>query len=371
MAASEAPVREAVLLAVEELNAKGGVVGRSIQVVEADGASDPAVFAREAQRLIATERVATLFGCWTSASRKAVKTVVERYDHLLFYPVQYEGLEESPNIVYLGASPNQQILPAVSWSFAKLGRRFALVGSDYVFPRTAGAIIRDLLELRGGEVVAEHYLPLGATDFGAVVADLAAKAPDVILNTINGDSNVAFFRALRAAGLTSQRMPTLSFSLGEADAARIGLELLTGDYAAWNYFETIQSAENRRFLAAFRARGGLQPGDPGEAAYLGVNLWAQAVRDAGVATPQAIREAARNQSFRAPEGVVTIDSTTGHTWKTARVGRLLPDGQFEVVWSSEKPVRPAPFPPFRTRDAWEQFLLGLSRSWGGAWARPV
>jgi urea transport system substrate-binding protein len=372
MAISETSVRDATLLAIEEINAGGGVLGRRIEPVIADGKSDWPTFAREAERLINQEHVAVVFGCWTSASRKTVRPVFEKYDSLLFYPVQYEGLEQSPNIIYTGAAPNQQIIPAVKWSFDHLGKRFFLVGSDYVFPRTANAIIKAQVTALGGEIAGEEYLHLGSRDVAAVVQKIAAARPDVILNTINGDSNVAFFEALRRAGITPAQIPTLSFSLAEDELRRMDAHAMAGDYAAWNYFQSVDSPENRHFVQAFRARYGQDrvTDDPMEAAYFGVHLWARAVAAAGTTDVKEVRKALCNLSLAAPEGIVTIDGDTQHTWKTVRVGKIRADGQFEIVWSSQNPVRPIPYPSFRTRAEWKSFLTGLQTGWGGAWASP-
>lgn len=372
MAISETPVLNATLLALDEINRSGGLLGRKIEPVIADGRSDPAHFAAEAEQLIAQEKVSVIFGCWTSASRKAVKPVFERHGHLLFYPVQYEGLEQSPNIVYTGAAPNQQVMPAVSYCLEHLGPRVFLVGSDYVFPRTANTIIKDQVKALGGEVVGERYLPLGSDRVEGIVAEIAAARPDVILNTINGDSNVAFFKALRAAGVTPDRIPTMSFSIGEPELLQMDRAAMAGDYAAWNYFQSVDSGDNRKFIAAFRAWNGADSptSDPAEAAWFGVHLWAQAVREAGSPEPQAVRKAIRGQGLHAPEGLVYIDGSTQHTWKFVRIGRIRPDGQFDIVWSSRKPVRPLPFPIFRTRREWENYLENLHASWGGQWSNP-
>lgn len=372
MAISESSVRDATLLAIEELNAAGGVLGRRIEPVIADGRSDSPVFAREAERLIASEKVAVVFGCWTSASRKTVRPVFERLHGLLFYPVQYEGLEQSPNIVYTGAAPNQQIIPAVKWSLDHLGKRFFLVGSDYVFPRTANAIIKAQAAALGGEIVGEEYLRLGSLDANEVVQKIADARPDVILNTINGDSNVAFFAALRKAGITPSHIPTLSFSIAENELRRMDAKTMAGDYAAWNYFQSLRSPENLRFVAAFRKRFGQDrvTNDPMEAAYFGVHLWARAVAAAGTTEVSAVLAALKHQSFAAPEGIVSIDPDTRHTWKTVRVGKIRPDGQFEIVWNSENPTRPLPYPAFRSKPEWNAFLETLKDGWSGAWARP-
>jgi urea transport system substrate-binding protein len=372
MAISEGSVAQATQMALDEVNASGGLLGRPVQAVQVDGRSDWPTFARQAERLIAQERVSTVFGCWTSASRKTVRPVFEKHDHLLIYPVQYEGLEQSPNIVYTGAAPNQQIIPGVKWAVDHLGKRVFLVGSDYVFPRTANAIIRDLMVALRGTVVGEEYLLLGSKDVAATVARIRAVRPDVILNTINGDTNVAFFHALRAAGVTPARIPTMSFSLAEDELRVMGAGEMVGDYAAWNYFQSLPGDANRRFVERFRARYGRDrvTSDPMEAAYFGVHVWAQAVRDAGTDDVRAIRRAIRRQSYAAPEGIVYVDPETQHTWKYVRIGRIRGDGQFDVAWSSDKPVRPVPFPVLRTRGEWEAFLDGLFTRWHGRWANP-
>ncbi|MBT3379714.1 MAG: urea ABC transporter substrate-binding protein [Lentisphaerae bacterium] len=370
MAISEKSVVDATLLAIEEINREGGVLGRLIEPIVLDGKSDWPTFASAAERLIAAEQVAVVFGCWTSASRKTVKPVFERHDHLLFYPVQYEGLEQSANIVYTGATPNQQIIPAVTWCFDNLGRTFFLVGSDYVFPRTANAIIRHRVEALGGEIVGEEYAPLGDSDFRSAVQAIQRSKPDVILNTINGDSNVAFFRELRLAGITPDRTPTLSFSIAENELRVLGAEGVVGDYACWNYFQSVATEENGAFIASFRREYGADRvvDDPMEAAYLGVHIWAQGVRDAGTADVVQVRQAIPGQSYDAPQGLVHIDGDNRHTWKRVRVGKIREDGQFDVVWDSGKAVRPMPFPAYRSRAEWDRFLQDLYRGWGGSWA---
>ncbi|MBJ7260107.1 MAG: urea ABC transporter substrate-binding protein, partial [Chthoniobacterales bacterium] len=254
LAISARPVVDATLLAIEEINAQGGLLGRRLEPVIADGRSDSDVFAAEAERLMTKEKVSVVFGCWTSSSRKAVGPVFEKHNHLLFYPVQYEGLEQSPNIVYNGATPNQQVMPAVSYALANFGPRVFLVGSDYVFPRTANAIIRDQVAALGGEIVGELYMPLGGKNAAPIIDAIVAAKPDVILNTINGDSNIAFFRALREAGVRPDRLPVVSFSISETELPELGAEAMAGNYAAWNYFQSVDTPENRAFLEKFRAR---------------------------------------------------------------------------------------------------------------------
>ena len=375
MAISETPVVDAVLLAIEQLNASGGLLGgRKIVPIIADGRSDWPTFASESRRLISDEKVCAVFGCWTSASRKTVRPIFEELGGLLFYPVQYEGLEQSPNIVYLGAAPNQQIIPAVKWAFDNLGsRRFYLVGSDYVFPRAANAVISDQVKALGAQVVGEDYVPLGGKDVQGIVDRIVAAKPDVILNTINGDTNLAFFRALRTAGISPKEIPTISFSIGESELPSLNPSACAGDYAVWNYFQTLDGERNAAFVAAFRNRYGASRvvSDPMEAAYCAVNLWAQAVEEAGTENTDAVRKTILNQSMAAPEGVILIDPETQHAWRPVRVGRIRADGQFDIVWDSHRPVRPQPYPLSRTPVEWQQFLDSLFAGWNDHWAAPA
>jgi urea transport system substrate-binding protein len=372
MAISERAVVDATLLAIDEVNQSGGVLGRRLEAVVRDGRSDWPTFAREAERLIVEDRVAVTFGCWTSACRKQLKPIVEQHRHLLFYPLQYEGLEQSPYIVYTGAAPNQQIIPAVRWAADNLGSRFYLVGSDYVFPRTANAIIRHVVEILGGTIVGEDYVPLGSRDTRAIVQGIQRARPDVILNTINGDTNISFFEDVRRAGITPDDVPTMSFSVAETELRSMNLEHVAGNYAAWNYFQSIQRDENRTFLSRLHATYGTSrvADDPMEAAYVAVHLWALAVHDARSIEPDAVRRALGDQSYPAPQGVVYVDPETQHTWKMVRIGQIRPDGQFDIVWDSGKPVRPAPYPPYRSRAEWETFLQALHEGWRG-WANPA
>ncbi len=374
MAVSESGVVDAALLAVEELNKRGGVLGRPVEAVVADGRSDDTVFMQEAERLINQEQVVTLFGCWTSSSRKQVKSVVEEKDHLLIYPVQSEGMEQSPNIIYTGAAPNQQIIPAVGWAYAFLKkRRFYFIGSDYVFPRAAGAVIKDELKEMGVELVGETYVPLGHADFKEIAQKIVDSKADIILNTINGQSNTSFFHDLRNAGVKSAAVPTISFSIAEPELRNLDIKKLTGDYAAWSYFQALDSAVNADFVQKFQKKyNATRPiSDPMEAGYFSVLLWAQAVERAGEADVTKIRTAMRDQKLAAPEGEVRIDAETGHTWKAVRIGQIGDDGNFSIVWSSQNPQEPEPFPDTRTREQWEQFLTELYDQWGGHWVAPA
>jgi urea transport system substrate-binding protein len=371
MAVSEKSMIDAEVLALEEINAAGGVLGRPLRWVIADGASDPATFARQAERLIRDDGVTVVFGCWTSASRKSVLPVFEAADHLLVYPMAYEGLEQSPNIIYTGAAPNQQITPAVQWCYDTLGaRRFFLVGSDYIWPHAVNAIISDQLAGLGAERVGEAYVPFGGTDVDAVVRQIVAAKPDVVLSSVAGDSALAFAKALRSAGVRAEATPVVTFALAEDELRLVARDDFAGHYAAWNYFQSIERPENQAFVRAFKARYGSDrtTSDVIAAAYNSVKLWAQAVGEAGTTEVQQVRNALRFQSLDAPEGIISIDPTTQHTWRPVSIGRIRPDGQFDIVWTSRTAVRPVPFPLSRSREAWEQFVAGLQRQWGGAWS---
>jgi urea transport system substrate-binding protein len=361
------------LLAIEEINANGGIEGRKIEPIVVDGRSDWPTFAREAERLITEEQVSVVFGCWTSASRKTVKPVFERHDHLLFYPVQYEGLEQSPNIIYTGAAPNQQLIPAVKWCFDELqAKKFFLVGSDYVFPRTANAIMTAQIKALRGEVLGDEYILLGSAEVQSVVDAIVQAQPDVILNTINGDTNVHFFKALRQAGITPDRIPSMSFSIAENELRVMDPKSMVGDYATWNYFQSIDSERNAGFVRRFKEKYGNErvTDDPMEAGYFGVHLWAQAVRDAGTDEVSEVRKRLANQTYMAPEGIVSIDPHSNQTWKIVRVGQIREDGQFDIVWDSEKPIRPVTYPVYRTKEDWHKFLDDLYQGWGERWANP-
>jgi len=368
MAASEQPVINATLLAIEQINAAGGLLGKKLQPVVADGKSDEDVFANEAGRLITEEHVDVIFGCWTSASRKAVKPVVEALNHLLFYPVQYEGMEQSEHIVYLGATPSQQIIPAISWAIQHLGKRFYLIGSDYVFPRVANWLINKQLKIMRAEQVGESYVRIGATDFAPVIADIKRQHPDVIINTINGDSNKAFFHALKIAGISAK---ALSFSLDATVVQAIPVEEIAGHYAAWNYVHSLDNPQNKAFTAAYQKRFGQQPiSDPMEAAWVGMHLWANAVKHANSSDPNVIRSTVLHQSLIAPEGIVSIDQSNRHMWKTARIVRINSERRFDVVWSSEHAHKPFPYPIFVEKKKANQLLDRLYEQWGNQWARP-
>jgi urea transport system substrate-binding protein len=346
MAISEVAVKNASLMAIDEINKKGGVLGSQLVPVVQDGASDWPTFADKTKLLLQNEKVAAVFGCWTSASRKAVLPVVEQMNGLLYYPVQYEGLETSKNIFYIAAPPNQQIIPAVTYLLQNNLKKMYLLGSDYVFPRTANKVIKAQLQAEGGTTVAEDYTPLGNTDYSAVVSKIKASKPDVVFNTLNGDSNVAFFKQMKAQGFTAESMPVMSVSVAEEEVSGIGTDNFVGQLTAWNYFQTVASDANKAFVTNYQAAYGAQKvtDDPIEHAYAAVYLWAQSVQKAGATDVDKVRAASDGVAFDAPQGKVTIDGATQHIFQKTMIGKATADGQFQVVWDSgDQPLKPDPY----------------------------
>jgi urea transport system substrate-binding protein len=372
LAISEGAIVDATLLAVRQINASGGIRGREIEPTVVDCQSDEATFAREAERLITKGNVRALFGGFTSACRKEMLPIVEHHDHLLLFPMQYEGLEQSPNIFYLGAAPNQQIIPAVRWGFAFLQRkRFFLIGWDSIYPRATNAIVRDEVHSLGGEIVGEEYVHMGKDGMERPLHKLAQIKPDIIVNSLTRDLNALYSRRLRELGVTSEESPTIYLSISENEIQSLAPRDIIGDYAAWNYFQSLEHPTNQVFVKLFQTHYGIRrvTADPMEAAYSGVHLWAQAAGAANSDDVAAIRRLLPNQHFSAPGGAVQIDAENQHTWKIMRLARIVDRGQFSIVWSSEKPIRPEPYPKSRSVAEWHEFLRGLHNGWGGRWTR--
>lgn len=345
MAISETPVRDSELLAVKEINEAGGVLGKKIKVIEEDGASDPSTFSEKARKLLEEDKVVTVFGCWTSASRKAVKPVFEELFGLLWYPVQYEGMEASPNIMYMGASPNQQVVPAVDYCAEHFGKSMYLLGSDYIFPRTANRIIKAQLAQLGGECVGEEYVPMGHQDFSEIIKEIKLEKPAVIINSLNGDSNLYFFKQMQEAGFTSENLPIMSFSISEEEVAQIGIDCLKGHLVTWNYYETTETPRNQKFVSDYKNEYGSDrvTGDPIEAGYIAVYMWAAACEKAGSFDVEAVRMAAKGLSFTAPEGTVTIDGANQHLYKQVRIGKVNSEGLIDEIWATPGAIKPDPY----------------------------
>lgn len=347
MAISEQAVLDAEKLAIKEINEDGGVLGKEITFQEEDGASDPSTFATKAEKLVDQDGVSTVFGCWTSSSRKAVKSIFEDYGALLFYPVQYEGMEDSSNIVYTGAAPNQQIVPAIEYLVEQGYQKFFLLGSDYVFPRTANMIINAQVEAAGLEVVGEEYADMDQTDFAAIIAKIEAADPDVIVNTLNGTGNVSFFKQMSEKNYTSEDYMTMSFSIAEEEVATIGSDILNGHMVSWNYYQTTDTAKNTEFVEAYKAEYGEDrvTSDPAEAAYDAVYLWKAACEKAESFEVEDVLAAIEEGGieYDAPEGMVTIDGDNHHLAKPVRIGQVQDDGLIYEVYSTDGPVDPDPY----------------------------
>ncbi len=369
MASSESAMVDAAQLAIEEINAEGGLLGRQIAPIIADGRSDPHHFAELAQQLISEERVDVVFGCWTSSCRKSVLPIFEKHNHLLYYPLQYEGIERSENIIYLGAVPNQQVVPALEWSLSKLGKRIYLIGSDYVYPRAANQIIKDQAQQWRGQIVGESYVPLSSGDFEATVAQIKRSQPDVIFSTINGSSNLDFFRALRAAGISPDKIPTFSFSIAEDKLAQFADIDMNGDFLVWNYLQADDSDTNADFIRRFKARFGQERevGNPMINAYMAVHLWAKAVRKTGTSNVHNVRRAAADLSLHGPNGMMYIEPGSRHAWKAMHIGQIDDQHQLRSVWFSKVPIAPKPYPASRSVAQWNDYLQQLKAGWQGHW----
>lgn len=345
MAISEVAVANAEKLAIKEINADGGVLGKKLVAVEEDGASDWPTFAEKAHKLNTEDGVAAVFGGWTSASRKAMLPVFEKDKALLYYPVQYEGLESSPYIYYQGATTNQQIIPALEYMKEKGDKKVYLIGSDYVFPRTANKEIKAWAAANGMEIVGEEYTPLGHTEYETSINKIKAANPDAIFNTLNGDSNVAFFKQFKDAGESCDKTQVMSVSIAEEEVGGVGVDNVEGCEVAWNYFQTLPGKTNADFVKAYQAEYGKDShtDDPIEAGYIGVYLWAKQVEKAGTTNVEKVKAATDGITMDAPEGKVTMDAENHHLWKTARVGVINKDGLIDEVWNSGKPIEPDPY----------------------------
>ena len=345
MAISEKTVSDSLNMAVDEINAAGGVLGKTIEVTQEDGASEPTIFAEKAQKLIKQDCVAAVFGGWTSASRKAMLPVFESNNSLLFYPVQYEGMEASKNIFYTGATTNQQIVPGMDYLKSEGVKKLFLVGSDYVFPQTANKEIKAYAKANGIEIVGEEYTPLGSTDFSTIVNKLKSSGADAVFNTLNGDSNVAFFKEYKNAGLKADSMPVMSVSIAEEEVGGIGVDNVLGQLTAWNYYQTLDSAENKKFVTDFKAKYGQDrvTSDPMEAAYTSVYLWKLMVEKGKSFAVADIQKNADGVTFDAPEGKVVVDGENHHLSKTSYIGKIDSDGLIRSVWNSPSPIKPDPY----------------------------
>ena len=358
MAQSETPIKDVILMGIEEINAAGGVLGRKIEPVVEDPASNWDLFAEKAKKLLVVDKVATVFGCWTSVSRKSVLPVFEKYNGLLFYPVQYEGEECSKNVIYTGATINQQASPGVDYLMSPQGgskKRFYLIGSDYVYPRTTNKILRAYLTKKKGvkeSGIAEEYTPFGHQDYQTIVGKIksfCAGGDAGVINTINGDSNTPFFKELASQGVTAASCPVISYSFAEVELQALDTKPLVGHLASWNYYMSLKTPQNLKWTSAYKAytaKKGIKSAitdDPMMHGYLQVKLWAKAVEKAGTTDVDKVLKALEGLEVESPVGPYKVDSENHHTWKPVYIGKILADGQFEVVWKTPAAVRPEPW----------------------------
>ena len=364
MAISETSLKDVALMAIEEINAKGGVLGKKLEPVVVDPASNWPLFAEKARGLLTQDKVAVTFGCWTSVSRKSVLPVFKELNGLLFYPVQYEGEELEKNVFYTGAAPNQQAIPAVEYLMSKDGggaKRFVLLGTDYVYPRTTNKILRAFLKSKGVKDtdIDEVYTPFGHSDYQTIVANIkkfSAGGKTAVISTINGDSNVPFYKELGNAGLKATDVPVVAFSVGEEELRGVDTKPLLGHLAAWNYFQSIKNPVNDEFIKKWKAyaRAKKLPNaatvvtnDPMEATYIGIYMWKQAVEKAKTTDVDKVIAAIGGQTFKAPSGFLTkMDEKNHHLHKPVFIGEIKGDGQFNVVWKTKGPVKAAPWSPY-------------------------
>jgi len=364
MAISETALKDVALMTIEEINAAGGVLGKKLVPVVVDPASNWPLFAEKARQLITQDKVAVVFGCWTSVSRKSVLPVFKELNGVLFYPVQYEGEELEKNVFYTGAAPNQQAIPAVEYLMSEEGggaKRFFLLGTDYVYPRTTNKILRAFLKSKGVDEkdIEEVYTPFGHADYQTIVANIkkfALGGKTAVISTINGDSNVPFYKELGNAGLKATDVPVVAFSVGEEELRGIDAKPLVGHLAAWNYFMSLKNPANDAFIKKYRAyakKKGLAnaekvvTNDPMEATYVGIHMWKQAVEKAKSTDADKVIAAVGGQTFKAPSGfALKMDETNHHLHKPVFIGEIRPDGQFNVVWKTKAPIRAQPWSPF-------------------------
>ena len=373
MAISETTLKDTVLMMVDDINKKGGLLGKKVEAVVVDPASNWPLFAEKARELISKEKVSVVFGCWTSVSRKSVLPVFEELNSMLFYPVQYEGEESSKNVFYTGAAPNQQAIPAVEYLMSKDGgevKRWVLAGTDYVYPRTTNKILEAFLKSKGvkQEDIMINYTPFGHSDWQTIVADIkkfgSAGKKTAVVSTINGDANVPFYKELANAGIKASDIPVVAFSVGEEELAGIDTKDLVGHLAAWNYFQSVKNPTNDAFIKQWKTfikNDKRVTNDPMEATYIGFKMWTQAVAQAGTTNVDAVRQAMYGQKVKAPSGFTAVMNTNHHLSKPVLIGEIRPDGQFNTVWQTKGPVK---------ADAWSKYIresAKLTADWTFPW----
>ncbi|MCB9930373.1 MAG: urea ABC transporter substrate-binding protein [Alphaproteobacteria bacterium] len=373
MAISETTLKDAMLMLIDDQNKKGGLLGKKLEAVVVDPASNWPLFAEKARDLLTKDKVDVVFGCWTSVSRKSVLPVFEELNGMLFYPVQYEGEESSRNVFYTGAAPNQQAIPAVDYLMSEDGgsvKRWVLAGTDYVYPRTTNKILEAYLKSKGvaPEDIMINYTPFGHSDWQTIVADIKAFASEgkktAVVSTINGDANVPFYKELANQGIKAEDVPVVAFSVGEEELAGIDTTNLVGHLAAWNYFMSVDTPENEAFIKKWHAFIGNDKrvtNDPMEAHYIGFNMWVHAVEQAGTTDVDAVRQAMYGQTVRSLSGFDVVMNTNHHLSKPVLIGEIQDNGQFDIVWETDGPIK---------GDAWTDYLpesAKLTADWTYPW----
>jgi urea transport system substrate-binding protein len=371
LAISERSLLDAEVLALEEINARNLIPGRIVKWEKADGRSDPVAFADQARRLIEDQKAVVIIGGLTAECRKAMLGVVEARDSLLMFPANFEGIERSAHVIYVGGSVNQIVVPAVGWCVNGLkAKRFFVIGSEEVSSRCASEIGKDAVKASRGELVGESYLPLTGGDAAPLVEMIRQAKPDAVLNFLVGDSNVGFYAALKRAGLTTDKLAVVGFSIAEDELRRFPSGDATGSYSAWSYFQSLDRPENLEFVGKFKQRygEGRVVSDSMVAAYNAVMIWGQAAREAGTGEARFVLQHFDRQSLDAPEGIVTIDPVSRIAWRPFHVGKARADGQFDVVWSISKPIHPLTYVATRSEPQWDALLVDLKARWGGRWS---
>lgn len=356
---TEKPIVDATLFAIDEINQAGGIQGRYIKPIVMDGKSDNEEFKKAALTLIKDEKVVALFGPWLSSHRAQLKEIVEKNDILLFYPAHDEGLEESENVIYMGSMPNQTIIPAITWCFLHLGKTFYFVGSDNLFPRVINEVVKLQIASLGGTLVGESYAE-DEKQLPSIIENIHKLEPEVIIDALDSYMNIPFFKQLRAAGISSEKIPTMSFSFSELDLKHLNISSMIGDYTAWTYFDSIYREENIDFVKNFRKKFGAKREITSnmESAYNNIHLWANAVKEAKTTNTDRLRPYVKRQVYDAPGGIVYL-SENQHAWRYAYIGKIRYDGSFDIIWNSGKQIKPLIYPPYKTKAAWEKFVQHL------------
>lgn len=361
-APKEIAAKEAALLAIQEINARGGVLGRQIVPFIRNAESNWKITEQAIHELINKEKVDVILGCWSPSNRHTIKHLFEHYQHLLITPYQYEGLIDSPHIIFLGITANQQATPTVQYCLKNVGKRFFLIGSDYAYAHIVNMMIKDQVLAKGGEILEEYYLPIESLDLEEVVEKILRLKPEVLVNSLLGNSNLELFNRLKEHGITASTLPVFSFTLSETCINSMEISAVAGHYAVWNYFQSIPSLENQQFVNSLFQNSDITHIDnAAEASYIGVHMWTQAVAEAGTSKPKAVIAALADMKSQAPEGPVMMDMTGRHAWKYSRIGQVNSKGQFDIVWESPFAIRPISYQFFRSQTEWDMLTDHLYR----------